>query len=136
MGTSSYQVTPREPGAGATGRIQGTRPLRTRVSPPRRAPPYSHRASGLDTRQDIVKVTGSSGTTAGYVSAQHLLTSARAYGVDLVGPVLLDTSRQAADDEGFDLTRITIDWERHTATCPQGKTSRPWTAARGDYRFF
>ncbi len=73
----------------------------------------------------------------GYVSAQHLLTSELAYGVDLVGPVLLDTSWQAAADEGFDLTRFTIDWERQTVTCPQGKTSRPWTAAaRDDYPFF
>ncbi len=73
----------------------------------------------------------------GYVSAQHLLTSARVHGVDLVGPVLLDTSWQAADDEGFDLTHFAIDWERRTVTCPQGKTSRPWTAAaRGDYPFF
>ena len=72
----------------------------------------------------------------GYVSAQHLLTSELAYGVDLVGPVLLDTSWQAAADEGFDLTRFAIDWERQTVTCPQGKTSLPWTAAsRDDYPF-
>ncbi len=74
---------------------------------------------------------------AGYVSAQQLETSELAYGVDLVGPVLLDTSWQAAADEGFDLTRFAIDWDRQTVTCPQGKTSRPWTpAARDDYPFF
>ncbi len=73
----------------------------------------------------------------GYVSGQQLLTSALAYGVDLVGPVLLDTSWQATADEGFDLTRFAIDWERQTVTCPQGKTSLPWTsAARDDYPFF
>ena len=73
----------------------------------------------------------------GYVSAQHLLTSERAHGVDLVGPVLLDTSWQAAADEGFDLTHFAINWERQTVTCPQGKVSRPWTAAaRDDYPFF
>ena len=68
----------------------------------------------------------------GDVSAPHLLTSARAHGVDLVGPVLLDTSWQAADDAGFDLPHFAIDWERRTVTCPQGKTSRPWTAAARD----
>ncbi len=73
---------------------------------------------------------------AGYVSGQQLLTSELAYGVDLVGPALLDTSWQAAANEGFDLTRFAIDWERQTATCPQGKTSLPWTAAaRDDYPF-
>jgi len=73
----------------------------------------------------------------GYVSGQHLLTSELAYGVALVGPVLLDTSWQAAADEGFDLTRFAIDWERQTVTCPQGKTSLPWTpAARDDYPFY
>ncbi len=35
--TGSYQVTPQEPGAGATGHMQGTGPLKQRVSPPRRA---------------------------------------------------------------------------------------------------
>ena len=74
---------------------------------------------------------------AGYVSGQHLLTSELAYGVDLVGPMLLDTSWQAAADEGFDLTRFAIDWEGRTVTCPQGKTSLPWTAAaRDDYPSF
>ena len=73
----------------------------------------------------------------GYVSGQHVLTSELAYGVELVGPVLLDTSWQAAADEGFDLTRFAIDWERRTVTCPQGKTSLPWTpAARDDYPFY
>ena len=73
----------------------------------------------------------------GYVSAQQLETSELAYGVELVGPVLLDTSWQAAADEGFDLTHFAIDWERRTVTCPQGKTSLPWTpATRDDYPFF
>jgi transposase len=72
----------------------------------------------------------------GYVDAQHLCGSAER-GVDLVGPVLLDTSWQAAEDAGFDLTHFAIDWERRTVTCPQGKVSRPWTAAaRDDYPFF
>ena len=73
----------------------------------------------------------------GDVSGQHLLTSELAYGVEMVGPVLLDTSWQATADEGFDLTRFAIDWERQRVTCPQGKTSLPWTpAARDDYPFF
>ncbi len=73
---------------------------------------------------------------SGYVDAQHLRGSAER-GIDLVGPALLDTSWQAAAGEGFAMQSFTIDWERHTATCPGGKTSRPWTEARrDDYRFY
>jgi transposase len=72
---------------------------------------------------------------AGYVDAHHLLTSAAA-GIDLVGPVLLDTSWQAAAGAGFDLSGFVIDWERRVVTCPQGKVSRPWTeAAKDGYPF-
>jgi transposase len=73
---------------------------------------------------------------SGYVDAQHLRSSARR-GIDLVGPALLDTSWQAAAGEGFALHCFTVDWEQHTATCPGGKTSRPWTEAwRDAYRFY
>jgi transposase len=63
----------------------------------------------------------------GYVSAEHLLTSAATYGIDLVGPALLDTSWQAAAGQGFDVSCFVIDWERHTVTCAGGKTSHSWT---------
>jgi transposase len=69
---------------------------------------------------------------AGYVSAHHLLTSELAYGIDLVGPALLDTSWQARDDAGIDVSQFAIDWERRTVTCPQGKTSYSWNEARRD----
>lgn len=73
---------------------------------------------------------------SGYVDAQHLCSSAER-GIDLVGPALLDTSWQAAAGEGFALSCFTIDWERHTVTCPAGKTSRPWTEAwRDAYLFY
>ena len=74
---------------------------------------------------------------AGYVSAQHLVASATTHQVDLVGPALLDTSWQAAANEGFDVTCFAIDWEARTVTCPGGRTSRSWTeATRGDYPFY
>jgi transposase len=72
---------------------------------------------------------------SGYVDAQHLCGSAQR-GVELVGPALPDTSWQAAAGEGFALSCFTIDWERHTVTCPGGKTSRPWTEARRDTYLF
>jgi transposase len=71
---------------------------------------------------------------SGYMSARHLLTSATTHGSDLVGPVLLDTSWQAAAQEGFDVSRFAIDWEQRVVACPGGKTSRSWTEAwRDDY---
>jgi transposase len=73
---------------------------------------------------------------SGYVDAQHLVQSA-ARGIDLVGPALRDCSWQAAADECFDLTHVTIDWERHCVTCPGGKTSYLWTEATRDaYPFY
>ena len=57
---------------------------------------------------------------AGYVTAQHLLHSADAHGIEVIGPALLDTSWQAATPEGFDHSAFTIDWEERSVTCPQG----------------
>ncbi len=74
---------------------------------------------------------------AGYVSAEHLVTSATKHQIEVVGPVLLDTSWQAAAAEGFDVTCFTIDWEARTVTCPAGKVSRSWSEAkRDDYPFY
>ncbi len=74
---------------------------------------------------------------AGYVSAEHLVTSATKHQIELVGPVLLDTSWQAAAAEGFDSSCFTIDWEARTVTCPAGKVSRSWSEARrDDYPFY
>jgi transposase len=64
---------------------------------------------------------------AGYVSGQHLLASATTYGIDLLGPAPPDTSWQAAADAGVGVARFVIDWDAHTVTCPQGKTTRPWS---------
>jgi transposase len=63
---------------------------------------------------------------AGYVTAQHLLHSAETHGIAVIGPVLLDTSWQAATPEGFDHSAFTIDWEERSVTCPQGHRSRSW----------
>ena len=74
---------------------------------------------------------------SGYVSAEHLVTSATKHQIELVGPVLLDTSWQAAAAEGFDSSCFTIDWEARTVTCPAGKVSRSWSEAkRDDYPFY
>jgi transposase len=61
-----------------------------------------------------------------YPSAELIVDSAKAYGVALITPVLLDTSRQAKAKNGFAAHDFTINWEREQAVCPAGKTSATW----------
>ena len=61
-----------------------------------------------------------------YVSGSHLVTSEEDYGVDLLGPVLPDSSWQARQEEAYDVTRFHIHWEQKMAVCPQGHTSKRW----------
>ncbi len=63
---------------------------------------------------------------AGYTSAEHLVRSRAAHGIDLVGPVAANASWQARDGTGFDLQRFAIEWDTQTVVCPQGKRSRSW----------
>jgi transposase len=62
----------------------------------------------------------------GYVDAEHLVTSRREHGLDLVGPAPNDSTWQAQSGQGFAVSCFAIDWEAQTATCPQGKTNRSW----------
>ncbi|MFJ3804270.1 IS1182 family transposase [Streptomyces sp. NPDC090088] len=62
----------------------------------------------------------------GYMAANTLLDAARDHGVRLIGPMPPDTSWQARANEGFDVTAFTIDWQAHTAVCPQGAVARQW----------
>lgn len=63
---------------------------------------------------------------AGYVTADHLVSSQAKHGVALVGPVNADPSWQAKAQQGFDVATFAIDWAQQTATCPQGRTSVLW----------
>jgi transposase len=63
----------------------------------------------------------------GYLDAELLLTSQRAYGVELLGPTWPDYHWQARAEQGFDAGSFVIDWERRQATCPLGRQSSSWT---------
>ena len=63
---------------------------------------------------------------SGYPSAELITGSLARYGVALITPVLLDTSRQAKAKEGFAACDFTIDWQAGQAICPAGKTSATW----------
>jgi transposase len=68
----------------------------------------------------------------GYIDAAHLVTSRLTHAVELVGPVLPDTSWQARHPEGFAVSCFAIDWEAQTVTCPQGHRSRRWTPTQAN----
>jgi transposase len=63
---------------------------------------------------------------AGYVTADHLLTSRAGHEIDLLGPVAFDHSWQAKAGNGFAAAQFVIDWEAQQATCPMGQQSVVW----------
>ena len=65
---------------------------------------------------------------AGYVDAGNLVDSQQTHQIDLVGPAPQDTSWQARDEQGLDITKFTIDWEDCKAICPSGSVSTTWYA--------
>jgi len=62
----------------------------------------------------------------GYVNAKLLATSASSHGVELTGPIRHDITWQGKADEGFAIDGFLIDWDTHTAVCPQGHRSVRW----------
>src|SRR6266702_8635654 len=58
---------------------------------------------------------------SGYPSAELVADAARDYGIALISPMLLDTSRQARAGTGLHAAAFTIDWHRKQVTCPQGQ---------------
>ncbi|MHB6904768.1 IS1182 family transposase [Streptomyces sp. DB-54] len=66
---------------------------------------------------------------AGYIDAGQIHHARRDHQVELVGPVKPISSRQQAVSGYFDNTGFTIDWDRHTVTCPAGKQNTIWHEA-------
>jgi len=62
----------------------------------------------------------------GYIEAEQLLISRETYGIDIVAPVLPDSSWQSRAQQGFDLTHFEVDWQQHQVRCPQGHLSHTW----------
>ena len=63
---------------------------------------------------------------AGYVDAALLISSRAEHAIDLLDPVLPDSSWRARNGQGFDLGAFTILWDEQVARCPVGQTSRVW----------
>ncbi|SDS12077.1 Transposase [Actinoplanes derwentensis] len=72
------------------------------------------------------RVPGEHVVDAGYVTAAHIVTARDEHGIDLLGPVGLDTHQ----GERFPQSAFRIDWQSKAVTCPQGKTSISWSAQR------
>ena len=72
------------------------------------------------------RVPGTHLLDTGYIEAEQLLISREHYGIDIVAPVLPDSSWQARAQQGFDLTHFEVNWEQHQSRCPQGHLSRTW----------
>lgn len=49
------------------------------------------------------------------------------YDVEIVAPVLPDTSWQAQAKKGFDLTHLTINGQQRQICCPQGNWTQSWS---------
>jgi len=62
----------------------------------------------------------------GYTSAKIMLESEKKYGVELVGPVPLNSSAQAREGKGFSQEDFTINFEKEMAICPMGKRNAVW----------
>ena len=63
----------------------------------------------------------------GYLAAELLVTTPRDYGVELLGPTRPDDHWQARASQGFDVSRVVIDWAQRQAVCPMRQRSSSWS---------
>jgi transposase len=63
---------------------------------------------------------------AGDADGPRLVTGRAEHGIDLVGPVRPDVSRQAQRGQGDDVAAFAVAWAAGLVTCPQGRTSTAW----------
>ena len=64
---------------------------------------------------------------SGYPSVRLVCGALRDFGVELVSPLLADTSPQGRAGGGFDRASFDIDFDTRQARCPQGKISSSWS---------
>jgi transposase len=64
---------------------------------------------------------------AGYVDAEHLVTSEKRFGVEVIGPVGERGRKKGRGQDFYTKEHFLIDWEKEEVTCPEGKTSKKWT---------
>ena len=62
----------------------------------------------------------------GYVDAELIAHSQHLHQIDLIGPVLPDTSWSSKEPGRFAHSHFLIDWEAKSVRCPAGQKSRDW----------
>jgi transposase len=60
-----------------------------------------------------------------YIGTQLIVESRKKHGIEVIGPVK-PNSHHSQEAEGYDIAAFQIDWERQSATCPQGRESTGW----------
>jgi transposase len=70
---------------------------------------------------------------SGYIAGHTLVSSQEKYGLNLLGPVVDDTSWQAHTPDGFTADRFQLDWASQQAVCPEGQRSRYWSEGTNEY---
>ncbi len=63
---------------------------------------------------------------SGYPSAELLVSAQAEHGIELVAPLLADTSKQARAGAGYDRASFVFDFDAQSATCPQQQASSAW----------
>ena len=115
----------------------------TETCEPDRPNLITHVATTAATDQDVTALDDiHDGLDArGLLPAEHLadgaylsafeLVKGRGRGVEMVGPMRVDTSWQAADPDAFEMAQFEIDWEAEQVTCPTGQRSYKWSPGKG-----
>jgi transposase len=82
---------------------------------------------GLTTRELLPREHA---VDAGYVTAAHIVTARDEHGIDLLGPVGLDTVHERQEGEHIPQGAFAVDWDAKKVTCPQGAASVSWSDQR------
>lgn len=72
----------------------------------------------------------------GYMTISQVVKAQQDYGITLLGHPMPDTSWQAKEALGFDLSHFVVDWDRQVATCPLHCTSCRWYEEKGSHGKF
>jgi transposase len=66
----------------------------------------------------------------GYMNIRHVVAAESSYGIQIVGHPMPDSSWQAKEKKGFDLSHFEINWEHGIVTCPMQQTSQHLTEGK------
>ena len=62
----------------------------------------------------------------GYMNIRQVVAAKQSYGIQVLGHPMPDSSWQAKENKGFDLSNFIIDWDHAVITCPMQHTSCRW----------